>query len=46
MNNEYYKRWGISEPKFRHIIKCYSLDLTATKIAELTSVSLRSNGNL
>ncbi|MDZ7682113.1 MAG: IS1595 family transposase [Fodinibius sp.] len=42
MNNKYYKRWGISEAKFRHLIKCFSLDLTATETAELTGVSLRS----
>lgn len=42
MNNKYYKRSKISEAKFRHLIKCFSLDLTATETAELTSVSLRS----
>lgn len=42
MNNKYYKRSKISEAKFRHLIKCFSLDLTATEAAELTRISLRS----
>lgn len=42
MNNKYYKRSKITEAKFRHLIKCFSLDLTATETAELTRVSLRS----
>ncbi|WP_103664887.1 IS1595 family transposase [Gracilimonas amylolytica] len=42
MNNKYYKRSHISEAKFRHLIKCFSLDLTATETAELTGISLRS----
>jgi transposase-like protein len=42
MNNKYYKCSKISEAKFRHLIKCFSLDLTATETAELTNVSLRS----
>jgi transposase-like protein len=42
MNNKYYKRSKISEPVFRHLIKCFALDLTATETAQLSSVSLRS----
>lgn len=42
MVNKYYKRSKISESKFRHLIKCFALDLTATETAELSSVSLRS----
>ncbi len=42
MNNKYYNRSKISESKFRHLIKCFALDLTATETAELSSVSLRS----
>jgi transposase-like protein len=42
MNNKYYKRSKISEPVFRHIIKCFALDLTATETAQLSPVSLRS----
>lgn len=42
MVNKYYKRSKISEAKFRHLIKCFALDLTATETAELSSISLRS----
>jgi transposase-like protein len=42
MNNKYYKRSKISEAKFRHLIKYFSLDLTATNTAQLSGVSLRS----
>jgi transposase-like protein len=42
MNNKYYKRSHISEAKFRHLIKCFSLDLTATETAQLSGISLRS----
>ena len=42
MVNKYYKRSKISESKFRHIIRCFTLDLTATETAQLSSVSLRS----
>ena len=42
MNNKYYKRSHISEAKFRYLIKCFSLDLTATETAQLSSISLRS----
>ena len=39
MNNKYKKRSRISEAKFRQIIKLFSLDIEATKIAALTSIS-------
>ena len=42
MRNKYYKRSKISEARFRHIIKCFALDLTATETSELSSVSLGS----
>ena len=42
MINKYYKRSKISEPVFRHIMKCFALDLTATETAQLSLVSLRS----
>lgn len=42
MKNKYYKRSKISETKFRYLITCFSLDLTATEVAELTGISLRS----
>ena len=39
MKNRYCHRSRISEAKFREIIKYYSLDLEAGKIAKLTKVS-------
>jgi len=42
MVNKYYKRSKFSEPVFRHIIKCFALDLTATETTQLSPVSLRS----
>lgn len=42
VNNKYNTRSKISEAKFRHLIKCFLLDLTATETAQLTHVSLRS----
>lgn len=42
MNNKYYNRSKISEAKFRHLIRCFALDLTATETAQLSSTSLRS----
>ena len=37
--NRYLNRSHISERKFREILRCFGLDITATKTAELTSVS-------
>ncbi len=37
--NKYYNRSRISEKKFRQIIKCFSLDLTADQIASFTSLN-------
>ena len=39
MINKYKKRSRISEAKFREIIKLFSLDIEATKIASLTGIS-------
>ena len=39
MNNKYYYRSQISEKKFREIIKYFSYDFDATKIALLTNIS-------
>ncbi len=39
MNNKYYYRSRISEPKFREILRLFSVDVDATTIAELVSVS-------
>ena len=39
MKNRYIKLAKITEVKFRQILKCFSLDLTATQTAELTNIS-------
>ncbi len=40
--NRYYFRSKISEAKFRHLVRCFALDLTASETAALTGLSLRS----
>ena len=40
--NRYYKHSRITEAKFRQILRCFALDLTATETAELTGISVRS----
>jgi len=40
--NRYYRRSRLSERKFREILRCFSIDLTATNTAILTGVSVRS----
>jgi len=42
MINRYYKFSKISEAKFRHLLRCFALDLTAMDTATLTGLSLRS----
>ena len=42
MINKYQKRSRISEAKFRQLIKLFSLDIEATKIAELTGLSRKT----
>lgn len=39
MNNKYIIRSHLSEGKTREIIRCFSHDIEATKIAEMTNVS-------
>ncbi len=39
MRNKYFKRSGISERKFREIVRYFALDIEATKIAELSGLS-------
>jgi len=39
MQNKYVARSKISEAKFRQLVKCFALDLTATQIAELTRLN-------
>jgi transposase len=38
----YFARSKISEARFRGLVRCFALDLTATTTAELTGISLRS----
>ena len=40
--NRYYRRSRISEAKFRQLVRCFAMDLTATVTAEMTGISLRS----
>lgn len=37
--NRYYRRSRISEKKFREIIKCFALDLTANRTAQFTGLT-------
>jgi transposase len=39
MKNKYYNRSRISEAKFREVIKCFSLDIDATKTTEITHLN-------
>uniref|UniRef100_A0A2X0QUI9 Transposase n=1 Tax=Candidatus Nitrotoga fabula TaxID=2182327 RepID=A0A2X0QUI9_9PROT len=40
--NRCYARSRISEAKFRQLVKCFALDLTATNTAKLIGISVRS----
>jgi len=42
MKNAYCKSSKLSEARFRQIVKCFALDLTATQTAEMTGVSRNS----
>ena len=42
MGNKYYARSKISEAKFRRLLRCFALDLTATETAVMTGLSVRS----
>ena len=39
MKNKYIRRSHLSEAKFRQIVKCFSLDLTAMQTAQLTALN-------
>lgn len=39
MKNKYIIRWGISEAKFREILRYFCLDIEAVKIAEICNIS-------
>jgi len=40
--NRYYRGSKISEAKFRQLIRCFALDLTASRTAKMTRLSIRS----
>jgi transposase len=40
--NKYYRRSHVSEAKFRHLLRCFALDLNAYEASELTGLSHRS----
>lgn len=40
--DRYFRFSTLSEAKFRHLIRCFALDFTATQTAHLTGISLRS----
>lgn len=42
MRNRLYRRAHVSEVKFKKILRCFALDLTATRTAELAGLSLRA----
>ena len=44
--NPYYRHSKISTAKFRQILRCFSLDLTATDTAHLTGISVRSTNTI
>ena len=40
--NRYYRHLKISEAKFRHLLHLFAMDLTATDVAQLCGLSVRS----
>ena len=46
MENKYYYRAKISEAKFREVLKLFSVDIEAVKIAKLTGLNRRSIDNI
>ena len=42
MKNKYYRRSHMSEADFRKIIKCFSLDLTATQTVDMTGMNRKT----
>ncbi len=40
--NKYFRHSKISEARFRHLVRCFVLDLTATPTAAVTGISVRS----
>lgn len=46
IKNRYYQRSRITEAKFRQLIRCFVLDLTASNTAELIGLSVRSTNSI
>jgi hypothetical protein len=46
IRNRYYRRARLSERKFRDLLRCFSIDMSATDTARLTSVSVRSTNTV
>ncbi len=42
VKNRYYSRSRIREAKFRQLIRCFSLNFTATSTTQLIGISIRS----
>ncbi len=42
VKSRYYFRSRIGEAKFRQLIRCFALDFTAVRTAQLTGISVRS----
>ena len=40
--NRYFRHSKISEARFRHLVRCFALDLTASQTAAVTGISVRS----
>jgi len=40
--NRYYRRSRLSERKFREIVRCFAVDMSASDTARLTGISIRS----
>ena len=40
--NRYYRRARLSERKFRELVRCLALDMSASDTARLTGISIRS----
>lgn len=39
--NRYFRFAKISEARFRHLLRCFALDLSATQTAKMTGISVR-----
>lgn len=44
--NRYYRRSRITEAKSRQLVRCFSLDFTASSTAEVIGVSVRSTNSI